>query len=398
MSFGSTAQGFIPKTEDIIIAELEAKARTDEFFGADVDLSIYSPIGIFIRLIAYTVSQNWEALESNYYNSFIDTCEGINIDRLGALVGIQRKQAQPETVILNFTGSEYTIIPIGFLVQSPSGILYKTIESKTITAGIANVQSAASEVGTVSRVTTEQLTEIVSPIAGIDSVTNNLESSGGSLLESDADYKYRILDSVGFVKNSGAVDYIRIKMENESTIQSVFISENNKPIEYNGQPANSLAFTVLGGTDAKVAELIYKYKPAGVQTIGTVTQSVATGFGDSIDVNFSRPSYLDIYCIMNVETTSGWELDNVTKLKTAIIKYIGGVDTIPPDVFEYKGLNIGQDVIAWKSYSYMRDIQGILNLEILFGTNPLAINQSGISVPVNQIAKIKTADINVVIL
>ena len=396
MSFGSTAQGFIAKSEDIIIAELEAKAR--ELFGDDIDLSIYSPLGALIRLIAFTVSQNWEALEDNYYNSYIDTCEGINIDRLGALVGIQRKQAQPETVILNFTGSEYTIIPENFLVQTASGILYKTIESKSITVGIANVQASANEVGTVSRVTSEQLTEIVTPIAGVDTVTNNLASSGGSLLESDADYKSRILDSVGFVKNSGAVEYIRIKMENEETIQSAFIAENDKPIEFDGQPANSLAFTVLGGTDLKVAELIYKYKPAGVQTVGTITQPVATGFGDSIEMKFSRPTYLDIFCIINVETNAGWMIDNISKLKTAIIKYIGGVDTIPPDVLEYKGLNIGEDVIAWKSYSYMRDIPGIQNLEILFGITNLSITQSGISVPVNQIAKIKTADISVVLV
>jgi hypothetical protein len=260
------------------------------------------------------------------------------------------------------------------------------------------VQAESLEVGTISRVTSSQLTEIVSPLAGVDTVTNESASNGGALLESDADYKERILNSVGFEKNSGALQYIKIKIQNEETIQSCFISENDKPIEFNGMPANSLAFTVLGGTDSKVAELIYKYKPAGVRTVGNVSVPVATGFGDSIVINFSRPSYLDIFCLINVETSSGWMNENIQKLKTAIIKYIGGVDTIGSDVTEYKGLSIGEDVIAWKSYSYMRDIPGIQNLEILFGITPLAINQTGISVPVNQIAKTKTADISVVVL
>ena len=51
--FGATPQGFIKKTEDVLIAEGESRAR--ELFGSDVDLSIYSPLGAFIRLIALPV-------------------------------------------------------------------------------------------------------------------------------------------------------------------------------------------------------------------------------------------------------------------------------------------------------------------------------------------------------
>ena len=354
-------------------------------FGSDVDLSIYSPLGAFIRLIAFTLSQNWDALEGNFYSSYVDTADGVDLDRLGRFAGIPRKNAQSEKVVLNFTGAEYTSIPVGFLVQSASGILYRTIESKSITAGVANVQSESDLVGTASRVTSGQLTEIVTPLAGIDSVTNALSSSGGSLVESDGDYRARILDSVGFIKNSGAVNYIKLKLEEQDYIQSVYIAENDKPLEYGGLPANSLAFTVLGGTDQQIAELIYNYKPAGVRT-----------FGDTMfEINFSRPSYLDIYVDVEVETMGGWSADNIALIKTAIVKYIGGVDTVEGEDTEYKGIGIGEDIVAWKSYSNIVGIPGIKNLNIKFGTSPSPITLTGIAVPPNQIAKTQTSWIEV---
>ncbi|MCB1176511.1 MAG: baseplate J/gp47 family protein [Leptospiraceae bacterium] len=393
--YGATSIGFVRKTEEVQIAELEDKAREPAFFGPDADLSPYSPIGVFIRLMSYALSENWKAFESNYYGSYLDTANGIELDRLGKFAGIPRKQAQTEKVVLTFSGSDSVEVPSGYLIQTSSGVLYRTIESKTIAGGTADVQSESDLVGTVSRVTSGQLTEIVTPLVGIDSVTNSDASSGGSLLESDGDYRDRILNSVGFIKNSGAVDYLKIKLEEAEFIQSIYIEENNKPIEYNGLPANSLAFTVLGGTDSEVAELIYKYKPAGVQTVGDTTVAVPTGFGDTVDINFSRPSYLDIYIEIEVETETGWVAENISLLKTAIVKYIGGIDTVDTVDTEYSGLGIGEDVVAWRSYSYMRDIPGIKNLNILFGTAPSPIDQTGITVATNQIATTLTANIGV---
>jgi uncharacterized phage protein gp47/JayE len=394
--FGATPLGFIRKTEDQLISDLEQRAR--ELFGNDIDLSPLEPLGAFIRLQAFALSENWQAFENNYYASYLDTANGVDLDRLGQFAGIPRKQAQTEKVILLFTGSNSIVIPIGFLVQTPSGVLYRTIESKTIESGTASVQAESDLVGTVSRVTSNQLTEIVTPVVGIDSVTNPIASSGGALVESDGDYRARILASVGFIKNSGAVDYIKIKLEEAEFIQSTYIAENNKPIEFNGMPANSLSFTILGGSDSEVAELIYQFKPAGVQTVGVITVAVPTGYGDTIDILFSRPSYLDIYVEVTIEPDSGWTIDNIPLIKTALVKYIGGIDTIDTESTEYKGLGIGEDVVAWKSYSNMRDIPGIKNLQILFGTSSGLINQTGISVPVNQIAKTVTANIEVVVV
>lgn len=394
---GATQTGFIKKSFEEIKQELETRARLPEFFGPTADLSAYSPLGQFVSVFALAVSENWEYLEYNYYNAYLDTATGINLDRLGKLVGITRKPALSETVILRFTGSEYTIIPTGFQIQTLSGILYQATETKSITGGLATVQASAVNTGTISRVASAQLTEFVTPISGLDTVTNPDASSGGAVVESDADYRTRIQNSVGFIKNSGAINYIKLKMEEASFVSSVFIQENSLPTEQNGIPANSLAFTVQGGTDLEVATLIYTLKPAGVRTVGTETVSVPTGFGDSQTIQFSRPTYLDIYARIEIEKDSYWVVGSETQIKTSIVQYIGGVDTIDGETTEYKGLGIGKRVISWQAFGYIH-VSGIVNLTILFGTSPSTINQTTVNVTNSQIARIATANIEVVLL
>ena len=394
---GATQTGFIKKSFEEVKQELETRARLPEFFGPTADLSAYSPLGQFVSVFALAVSENWEYLEYNYYNAYLDTATGINLDRLGKLVGITRKPALSETVILQFTGSEYTIIPTGFQIQTLSGILYKTTETKSITGGLATVQASAVNTGTISRVASSQLNEFVTPISGLDTVTNPDASSGGAVVESDADYRTRIQNSVGFIKNSGAINYIKLKMEEASFVSSVFIQENSLPTEQNGIPANSLAFTVQGGTDLEVATLIYTLKPAGVRTVGTETVSVPTGFGDSQTIQFSRPTYLDIYARIEIEKDSYWVTGSEVQVKTAIVQYIGGVDTVDGQTTEYKGLGIGKRVISWQAFGYIK-VSGIVNLSILFGTSPLTINLTTVNVTNSQIARIATANIEVVLL
>ncbi|HNF28355.1 MAG TPA: hypothetical protein PKV80_28080, partial [Leptospiraceae bacterium] len=134
------------------------------------------------------------------------------------------------------------------------------------------------------------------------------------------------------------------------------------------------------------------------QTVGSVSVIVATGYGDSKTIKFSRPSDLEIWCRLEVETTAGWVPENVQLLITAIIKYIGGVDTIGMDSTEYAGLGIGENVIAWKSFSYMRDIPGIENINVLFGISDLDITHTNIEIPPDRIAKTLTANVEVNVL
>lgn len=392
--FGLTSSGFRIKTREEIFSELSEAAK--EKFGADVDLTPHSPLGILFGIASDSQSKLWQLYENLYYASYVDSAEGLDLDRICRFGNVTRKVAQKETVVLRFMGADYTVIPVGFQVQTPSGIIYETIESKLIGAistGYVDVNANAIETGLTPRVTANQLTEIITPISGLDSVTNQDNSSGGSLIESDAELRERFMSVQTSTKTSGAVDYIKQKILAESYIVSVAIAENPLPVEYNGLPANSLQFVVAGGTNEQVANLIYTLKPACVQTVGDITINVNTGFEDAIAIQFSRPTYVDIYAVISITAGAEWTADNIQAVKSAVVKYIGGTDTIANIDTEYQGLSVGEDVISWVQYGYFRDILGIEDLTVLFGLSALVVDQTKIVISSSQYARIITAHI-----
>jgi uncharacterized phage protein gp47/JayE len=400
MNYGASLNGFRRKTENEILVSLQERAKLPDFFGTEVDLSPYSPIGIIISLIAKSIAENWEALEANYYSAYLDTATGIGLDRLG---GIPRKLASKEKVKIVATGQKYTEIPSGFLIQTLSGIVFQTVESKVILETTVEIQAEAIITGIASRVIENSLTEIVTPIAGLDSITNPEISSGGSIAESDAEYRARIFDYIDLIKSSGSLPYMKIMLEEKSYINSAFIRENTLPAIQDNMPANSIEFTILGGTNQEVAETIYALKPAAVKTLGNISISVSTGYGDTQVIKFYRPTYVDIYAKVQINVDSNiWTSANVQLIKTAIVKYIGGVDTYLVNsenvITEYSGLGIGKNVVSWQAFNNIINIGGIINLTLLFGKTYLNRINTMILIGNKEIPRIVTSNIEVLLI
>jgi len=79
--FGITPTGFLKKSFVIIKAEMESDARLAENFGADVDLSEFSPIGIQIKIMAKREAEKWDVLEDIYFGNQVDNARGVQLDQ-----------------------------------------------------------------------------------------------------------------------------------------------------------------------------------------------------------------------------------------------------------------------------------------------------------------------------
>jgi uncharacterized phage protein gp47/JayE len=116
----------------------------------------------------------------------------------GAMRGIPRNSGSFATGIVQFSGTESTVIPKDTLLQNISGIEFLTTVSGTITGGVINIDIVAKESGISGNVVDTTL-ELVSPIDGVNnSVLVILAPSGGLDLESDDDYRARMLE---FIQN-----------------------------------------------------------------------------------------------------------------------------------------------------------------------------------------------------
>ena len=140
-----------------------------------------------------------------------------------------------------------------------------------------------------------------------------------------------------------------------------------------GLPPHSIEVVAYGGLDEEVAAAIYRRKAAGIQTYGGRTIAVLSASGQSIDINFSRPTTVPVYLkITNLQTNSNFPYNGNDLIKEALINYIGG-DT-------WGGLTIGQDVLYMAIPGVILGVSGVVDFDLLIGKDGVDYSQNNIEI------------------
>jgi len=196
------------KTEYIILNNMLAEVT------APVSKEEGSLIYDALSPVANELAKHYIELDSFVRRAFIQTSNSGFLDLRAAEYGLERKQATKATATLNFTGTIGTVIPQGFLVQTVDGKQFRTIDPVTMAAGTATVSAQAVDVDTPYNVAANTITQIPIGLAGISTVTNPSTASGGTAIETDEDFRTRILTTVRNPGSSGNVNhYIQWAME-----------------------------------------------------------------------------------------------------------------------------------------------------------------------------------------
>ena len=69
-NWGLTERGFLRPSYADLLDAFEVKAK--ELFGSTVNLSVRSPLGIFLRIFAWFAGLTWQLAEDVYNSGFID--------------------------------------------------------------------------------------------------------------------------------------------------------------------------------------------------------------------------------------------------------------------------------------------------------------------------------------
>lgn len=117
--------------------------------------------------------------------------------------GLIRKPGTNATGKVQFSGVEGTVIPIGSLVSTSTGLLYETTEEKSIVSGIAEAAVKAQEIGSKYNVIEGTVNQIPIAIIGVSGCTNNTEMIGGTDKETDEDLLIRTLLKIQNPATSG---------------------------------------------------------------------------------------------------------------------------------------------------------------------------------------------------
>ena len=98
------------------------------------------------------IADFYKQLERVLDEMFMDTAEGIYLERWGTYVGITRKPAAQSEGLVTFTGTVSSTIPSGTLLQSSDGNQYTTQAETTIASHVLSISITRS--GNVATVTT----------------------------------------------------------------------------------------------------------------------------------------------------------------------------------------------------------------------------------------------------
>lgn len=369
--WGLTDRGFRRPTYAEILDAIEFKAR--ELFGSKANLTVRSPLGIFLRIFAWALNLLFATIEDVYNSRFIDTAIGTSLINLGKAIGLRLLTAQKSVGYLQITGTDGTTVPVGWLAATVAGAQYVVVSEGTIDGGTATVPATATLAGPDGNTGPGTITTIVNPMDGITAVTNLASFDGGRNTETDAEYRARYYESVD-IGGGVNIDAIAAALQQEGAMSAVGYENDTDEPDADGVPGHAIEMVVYGLLDGDAATVIFKNKAAGIQTHGNTTVGVISANGRVFDISFSRPTTVPIYIqITNLQTDpKTFPIDGQDQITQALIAFVGGS--------VQGGLTIGVTVVFNRLFTPVFTVPGVIDFDLAIGTD--GVNYSTDNIPI----------------
>ena len=294
-------QNFIPlrsETVDSITARIDADVNAgvepeDEAFIDTTPGSFYADVR---TAIALELERLWDMASTDIpAAALVEYSWGDYLDDHGSTLDIPRKEPTFATGTVTFTGTNGTVVPAGVEVgvtqdnpddEPPS---FVTTAGGTVAGGTLTVAAVAAESGSASNVASAAIDLILSPVAGLASVTSSA-FTGGSDTESDEDYRDRLKRAWSATQGSGSVaDYERWALsyagvgnvrvgplyDGAGTVRVVITDVDNNPV------STTVRDEVQALIDPFSAETLTNGAITNLSTTGTITVDSTTGFTSS---------------------------------------------------------------------------------------------------------------------
>jgi uncharacterized phage protein gp47/JayE len=353
VSFGLDENGLTVKTIDDVLTAIRNKQQTlfGAAFAAQLDSSV---VGQLNGVFANEIADLWDLAQAVYRSRFPSTASGQSLDLVAEETGAIRLPATKSTVTLTFAGDNGTVIPTGTIARvTATDARFITIADGTISAGTASIAAESEEYGPVIGAA-GTIDDIVTPVSGVDSVTNALDAAVGRLIETDAAFRIR---RAGLVQQqgTGTIDAIRSDLLAVSGVTEVAVFNNPTDSTVDSIPPHSFEAVVSGGTDQAIWDQVLLSSPAGIQSYGSEVGTSVDVQGDDQTVAFTRPTEVLMYAEVEVTVDPDtYPLDGDAQIKQAIVDY-------------WKSFvrRLGKDVINNAFYGSIYAISGVLEVTSL---------------------------------
>lgn len=295
-------------------------------FAEDLDVTPSTPQGVLITAetsARTSVVRNNAAL-ANQINP--NLAGGIFLDAICALTALSRDAATRSTVTATLAGVSGSIIPEGVQAETTTGDIFESLSSVTLIDGEAEVIFRAVEFGAVP-CAIGTLTNILTPVLGWDSITNDAAATLGQ--EEQSDQSLRALRKLTLAIQGVALPEAIISgLYTVPGVKSLTFRENvaatTQTIDGVEMVAHSVYACVDGGSDAEIGASLLENKSLGAAWNGDVSVFVTEPTSGQIyTVEFDRPDPIEIKVRAWVKATS-LLVDPVEATKVGIMAYVNG--------------------------------------------------------------------------
>jgi uncharacterized phage protein gp47/JayE len=373
MAFGLLSTGFSKMRLADIKPEIEASLRS--VLGSSINLLPASIFGQLIGVFSEREASLWDLGEEVYNSQYPDTGSGTSLDNISAITGITRLGADFTRVRATLTGVSGTQVLAGtvFSVLGNPVARFQADSTVTLISGTALVDCTAEVTGP-TQVLAGTLTVIETPVTGLTAVTNVEDGTLGRNLETDAELRIRRAETLQKA-GAAAIDAIRARLLDLSGVTDVIAFENDTLVtDLAGRPAKSFEMVVNGGDEQLIADTIWAAKAGGIRTYGSETTSVTDSQGIARQINWSRPTLVPIYLIVNIIKTNQFPAGGAAEVQSRIVA-------------NGNSLGIGNDVIVYPGLILsVAGIPGIIDIDILVSKNPTPTLSDNIDILPNEIA------------
>lgn len=375
--------GYTPLNYDDALDTVQGFIRREN--GEDTNVSPRSFWGTLARVlakIAVNVDQNGENVHDLGY---ILQATGVNLDRVGGNYGLMRKQAEAASVTLSFTGTAGYVIPTGTIFMDDKGNEFYTVDDCQLDAnGLGNTIVVSSELGAQYNVDAGTIVNQQSPVEEIATVTNADAAEGGQDMETDLDFRNRLLLASNS-NESGTINGIYTALMNTqgvTAVKSVYNSSENAPDAY-GNPPKTVHYYVQGGVAQDVVNTIFRVGGGGIALYGSKSGTAIDDSGEAHTIYFDRPQETPIFAKVSVKVNDSFDKNEGTDdIKAAIEGYI-------------ESLQMGSKVVTNQFFSNIYSIDGVDYADISIGTDKDKLSTDNITLTAFEIPVITDDNVEV---
>ena len=206
-------------------------------------------------------------------NKYVYTAEGEWLDKFLSNFNFIRKQGSKAiTYIITNDSTPFTTVLEGELqVQDTNENVFTNTDDFLVDGtGFATIKMESVGTGSVQNVAIGTLTDIVTPVSGINTVSNFDIGEGGQDQENDTQFRNRYLAGRQG-KGLWNTDGIQSSLLALDGVISAVVEENDTNATVGSLTAHSIRCIVDGGEDEEIAQVIFEKTDSGITKIGNTS-------------------------------------------------------------------------------------------------------------------------------